>query len=674
MSQAVVNGKKSSYKRLFSNTVIFAVGSFSSKILILLLVKVYTTYLSREEMGINDVITQIANWLQPVVTMTISEAVIRFGLDKAFDKRKVFTIGNMICLAGFAVLGLILPIVTVSGIADKYLSGYSLLLYVYVVTSSLKLVYSTFVRALDKVKLFAVNGILTTLLTLIGTVLFIIVFKMGNTGYLLSIIISDGLSVVFLTFAAKLWRYIRFSPPDRDLLRTMMYYSIPLIPAQLLWLITNSSDSFMTTHYMGSASTGVLSASYKIPNLVATVYFTFGQAWNMSAIIEDDSDDRSEFYTNVFEFNQCLLYIIAAGCLMIVRPLTSIWLGAEFQDSALYSPLLIFSSVFSCFVTFLGSIYLTSKRTMRSLATSLVSGIINIGLNIILIPRIGLYGPAISTVMAYLVVFIIRAYDSKKIVPFDLKVGKIAANVGILFAMVIINMDSVIVSHEKALWLLPALFAVVLLMNYKPIWAAASRILPQRYVSIIKRLGIYRILLLSALVIGLCIIGLKTNGWGFYFIGGVILSQGMLLKKPLLGYFGWAVTVITAWQAKNAGAAFFIGFVCALLLTCVLRRKLDLAVTVIFADLCIYAYFGRELGTLLVCAELVLLMVLMRKRIARLSDRLLRALGAQPGRRRKRRRRRRPAAKTAKTAGGRSRSRTAAKPQQKHTRQGRKTH
>ena len=282
---------QSSYKKLFSNTIIFAVGSFSSKILVLLLVKVYTTYLSPEEMGINDVITQIANWLQPLVTLTVSEAIIRFGLDKAYNKIRVFTLGNIICFAGLAVLGIILPIVAVSGVADKYLSGYSLLLYVYIFSSSLKLVYSTFVRALERVKLFAVNGILTTFFTLAGTLLFMIGFKMGNTGYLLSIIVSDLISVVFLTFRAKLWRYLNFKRIDRELLHTMLQYSIPLIPAQILWLITNSSDSFMTTHYLGSEANGILSASYKIPNLVATVYLMFGQAWNMSAILENDSED-----------------------------------------------------------------------------------------------------------------------------------------------------------------------------------------------------------------------------------------------------------------------------------------------------------------------------------------------------------------------------------------------
>ena len=634
MSEAVV--RKSSYKKLFSNTVIFAVGSFSSKLLIILLVKVYTSYLSREELGVNDVITQIANWLQPIVTMTISEAVIRFGLDKAFDKKKVFTIGNLVCMAGFAVLGLILPIVAISGVADKYLSGYSLLLYVYVVTSGLKLVYSTFVRALEKVKLFAINGILTTLLTLIGTVVFIIGFKMGNTGYLLSIIISDGLSVVFLTFSAKLWRYFEFRRPDRALLRTMLYYSIPLIPAQLLWLITNSSDSFMTTAYLGSAANGVLSAAYKIPNLVATVYFMFGQAWNMSAIMEDDSDDRNEFYTNVFELNQCLLYIIAAGCLMLVRPLTYIWLGSEFQDSAMYSPLLIFSSVFSCFVTFLGSIYLTSRKTMRSMATSLISGIINVVLNIILIPRIGLYGPAISTVASYSVVFIIRAYDSRKIVPFDLKIRKIVMNVAVLFAMVLINMDEMNAGHEWVFAFLPFLFGMVFLMNYKPLWAPLSKRLPRKAVRILSRLGIFRIMLIVLFVFSVIALGVYMGGWLFYFIGGLMLAQSILLRSKGLGYVGTAILFVTGLAESTLGAAGFTAAAALLLMTLCFRNGLSAVLFAAAADICICTYFGRAIGGLAICGELILIIVLMRSRIADTVGRLL-GIPVRPKKKRRRR-------------------------------------
>ena len=85
----------SSYRKLFSNTLTFAIGSFSSKILVVLLIPIYTNALSQGELGITDFLTQIANWAIPIASMTIAEAVIRFGLDKAYDKKAVFTI----CLA-----------------------------------------------------------------------------------------------------------------------------------------------------------------------------------------------------------------------------------------------------------------------------------------------------------------------------------------------------------------------------------------------------------------------------------------------------------------------------------------------------------------------------------------------------------------------------------------------
>ena len=304
---------QSSYMKLLSNTIVFAIGSFSSKVLVLLLIPIYTNYLTTSELGTTDVLTQIANWLMPIVSLTIAEAIIRFGLDKAYDKRKVFTLGNVVCLSGLAVFAVLLAIVSLTGIASKYIGGYSIILYIYVFTSSMKTLYSTFVRAMEEVKLFAFNGILTTFFTLFWTALFYMILPKGFLGeqsgilkYLLAIILSDFISIVFLTYKAKLWKYIEIGKLDKDLLHTMLQYSVPLIPAQLLWLITNSSDSFMTTHYLGSDYNGILSATYKIPNLVATVYMMFGQAWNMSAITENESKDRDKFYENVFDFNQSL--------------------------------------------------------------------------------------------------------------------------------------------------------------------------------------------------------------------------------------------------------------------------------------------------------------------------------------------------------------------------------
>ena len=113
--------------------------------------------------------------------------------------------------------------------------------------------------------------------------------------------------------------------------------------------------------------------------------------------------------------------------------------------------------------------------------TSLVSGVTNVVLNIILIPRIGLYGPAISTVASYFIVFIIRSYDSRKLVPFDLKIKKIVVNNIILIVMVAINVvQPYLDSMKLSIVSLPILFLIVLAMNFKPLWSMLEKMIPAK--------------------------------------------------------------------------------------------------------------------------------------------------------------------------------------------------
>lgn len=468
---------KNSYRKLFSNTIIFAIGQFSSKILVLLLVPIYTYAMTDAEFGITDVIIQIANWLVPVVSLSVAEAITRYGLDKDYDKASVFTIGNIANIGGLILLGVIVPLVSGTSFVQKFVDNYSLLLYIYVATSSLKLLYSYFVRALEMIKLYAFCSIFTTLSTLIFTVLFLVIFKIGVTGYLLAIIISDLASIIFLVFMAKLWRFINLKKLDKSLTKQMLKYCVPLIPAQLLWLITNSSDSFLTTYYLGKGQNGILSASYKIPNVVSTIYMIFGMAWNMSAITEKDSGEQERFYTNVFDSNQSVLYIVSAFILLLVTPVTNIWIGPAFRESINYAPILIFATIFTCYVTFFGTIYSVAQKSVRSLVTSLIAGVINVLINITLLPVIGLYAAAISTLASYLTVFIIRAADTQKYQHFDLGVKKLVTNCILLTLMMLANyIGRIYIKYT----LLIILFIIVFLINYKCLFKVAKTVLPAK--------------------------------------------------------------------------------------------------------------------------------------------------------------------------------------------------
>lgn len=586
----------SSYRKLFSNTLTFAIGSFSSKILVVLLIPIYTNALSKAEGGIADVLTQIANWAIPIASVTIAEAVIRFGLDKAYDKKAVFTIGNVVCLSGLALFGVLMFVFTIAGVAKNYLGTYGIILYLYIFMSSMKTLYSTYVRALEKVKLFAVNGIITTFFTLLFNVLFYMVFPknyafFGIGGvfaspvakYLLAVLLSDFISIIFLIFTAKLWKHFDRASWNRDLLRTMLQYSVPLIPAQLLWLITNSSDTFMTTYIMGENYNGVLSAAYKIPNIVATVYLMFGQAWNMSAITENDSKDRDHFYEKVFDFNQSLIYILAGGCLLVIQPLTNVLIGKEFHDSIRYSPILIYSTVFSCFTTFMGSIYIATKKSKRSLFTSFISGAVNVGINLLLIPRIGLYGPAISTVIAYLAVFAARVYDSRKLIPFKIDWKKLVFNNVILVAMMLINtalpdfLKDLNASDLLVVLSLMTLYAIIFVYNAKSLSGMLHRFLPKKIADHFDNASTAKDVFwfcTALIVIAAVGIGFYLKIFGLKEAAAIVIGFAASItvkKKAALGYPILAAITVFVFLEQGMLAAVFACFV--MIAPCLLYKK-----------------------------------------------------------------------------------------------------
>ena len=178
------------YQKLAGNTLIFAIGSFGAKFLSFFLIRLYTGCLNTDEYSTADLLYQTVNILYPIVTMSMADAIIRFGMDKGYDSRAVYTGAITSTVMGLAVLALLSPLFN---LWDIY-TGYSFLLYVYCYFSSFRQIASNFVRAKGYVKLFAVDGIISTLTIVIFNVIFLVVCKMGVEGYILSIILSDALS------------------------------------------------------------------------------------------------------------------------------------------------------------------------------------------------------------------------------------------------------------------------------------------------------------------------------------------------------------------------------------------------------------------------------------------------------------------------------------------------
>lgn len=459
------------YKKLASNTIVLAIGQFCSKLLVVVLMRFYQSVLGQEGYGEIGTIIDTATLLIALATLSIGESIIRFGLDKAYDKSQVFSIGIKVTVIGSACCFLIIPLIgSISGLLTennviKLLDQYSIITAVYVMTGSMKSTCALFVRSKGNVRLYAVDGIFTTVMNVLFNLLFLLVLKMGNTGYLLSVICADICSVLFLTYMGRLTRYFILFGVNRKLRRAMLKFAVPMVPTTVMWWIINVSDTFFVSEMLGFTQSGIYKAAYRLPNMIILLSGIFSQAWNMSAIGEKNSRTAANFYTNVFSAFQSFVCVAGAGMLLLIKPIISVLCDTPFHIAYIYTPFLVMAVVYSCFVTFMGSIYVVSKQSKRSMVTTAVGAMVNIGLNALLIPLIGIHGAAIATCVSYLTVFFIRVVDTKKFVYMNVHLHKLMTNTVSLLGMgfVILFCDNEIVFYS----VLASIFLFVVMVNYR---------------------------------------------------------------------------------------------------------------------------------------------------------------------------------------------------------------
>jgi len=464
------------YKTLALNTVVFAIGSFGSKLLAFLLTRLYTANLETGLFNTKEILEQCANLLIPVVSFSITDAVIRYGLDKNYQKQAVFSNAAVTLLCGAGGFLLLSPLLLLY--AD--IRPYVLLLIGYVLCSCFRQLSAQFARARGFVKLYAADGIFCTFALFLFNIVFIGWLKLGITGFMLANMCSDLLSGCTVWAIARHGRFFSRRYVDRELLEVMLRFSLPLIPTAILWIITGFSDRIFVRHIVSASDAGVYGAATKIPNLLSMVSTIFYQAWNMSAIAENDSKGRSAFYTQVYEAYQAML-TLAAGCIIAFdKPLSALLIStgrdAAYESAYLYTPVLVVAVLMMCYNQFLSSIYTVTKHTKNSFWTSLAAAALNLLLNAVLIPKYGVYGAIAATFASYLVCYLIRVADTRRYIPFEIRHWRFAANLVLLFVMC--RLIRTAPAFSVAGLILSLLLLV--LLNVQPLMLTAKKLLHRR--------------------------------------------------------------------------------------------------------------------------------------------------------------------------------------------------
>lgn len=451
-------------EKLIKNVILFAVGNIGSKLLQVILVPLYTRVMTNGEYGTVDIMQAIVSLLMPIFSFTIYEAVFRYAMEKDYDKKAVFSTGITVSAIGTLLLCI------GGGIASAFIDP----VFVWLVVANsvfgfFRSLMSQYTRAVNKTVIFTIDSVLLTGLVLVLNIIFIVGLGWGITGYMLGYILANLISTLFLYICLGQYRKFSFGAVKKPILKEMILFSLPLIPNAICWWVSGFIDRVIITFAISEAANGIYAAGHKIPSMLTVLVSIFFQAWQMSANQEFRKNDISDFYTEIHDQIFSVITLISSFLILFCKPITSVFLGAEYYEAWQVMPLLLVAMSFFSFAQFLGSIYSANKKTTMAFVTNLIGVVISLFVNILLVVVLdkGIIGSAIATVCSYIVLWSVRMKDTYKIVPIKYKKTKMASAVLLLLLQAVImtvSFDTVMTFSASAV-----LFAALVVIFIKDI-------------------------------------------------------------------------------------------------------------------------------------------------------------------------------------------------------------
>jgi O-antigen/teichoic acid export membrane protein len=397
-------------RRLATTGAAYTAASILSKVIAVALLPLYTRYLSPTDYGAAEILFSAVVAASIVIRFGLIEAILRFYYKEDEDPAQVVagTFAGLFWLSTVAALialpfaelfaELLLPLDEGDAL---YQSAPDLVriaiggLWVLTLWEFLL----TLFRLEERARAFFVTTILNVLAAIALTVVLVVGLDEGARGLLLGSYLTGAAFVVGLV--ALQWRQLSLRL-DLALLRRLFRFGLPTMPAEASLYLLNFVDRLIIVRTVGLAEAGLYSLAVKFAQAVNVLVRGFQLAWPPLAYsIRDDEEARRTYAVVVTLF--------VAGCAFVV---TGMWLFSRWIVRALAAPKFFESyeaiglisigvtlyALYQVLVVILGR----TGRTEFNFPAAIGALVVNVALNLILVPPLGIVGAGLALVASYL--------------------------------------------------------------------------------------------------------------------------------------------------------------------------------------------------------------------------------------------------------------------------------
>ena len=427
-------------RRLGKHSAIYGLGGLVQRILAVLLLPLYTRYLSPSDYGKVETLIALTTVTGIVLRFGITSAFFRFYFDSPEPERRrlvlrtsfwfTMTMATAGLVAGLALSGELAQVLFGSEDDRELVMAAFVGLWAGMNYEQLTSLF----RVEERSVAFVSASLANILLTIGATLILVVALDKGPIG-----VIVGNFTGTLLVYAALIgYRREQLGLQlDRGLLREMNRFGVPLMPTALFLWTTNFSDRLFLVRLADTTEVGLYSVGVRLASAMVLLLTAFRMAWPAFAYsIEDDREARRT-YAFVLTYLVLLSTWVATG-LALLSPWVVDWIAApSFAESSRVVGPLAFSTV-----AFAGYVVLAigvgrARRTQFNWVVTGAAAAVNVALNLILIPRYGMMGAAVATIAAYATMFAGMAWWAQRIYPVPYQWRRVLTAAGAGIALVV---------------------------------------------------------------------------------------------------------------------------------------------------------------------------------------------------------------------------------------------
>lgn len=419
-------------KRTAKKTLLYSFGNIFTKLIGFILLPFYTTNLTVAQYGLLAVLETTLLIIFPLLSLNIQSAVVRFLPEQKDEKKISQTLWSalfFVLIAGIVFNAFLQPF---SGFFSKVLfqsEEFSLLINLLFVNIALQgifnLIKSTY-NSQESALLYTIVNLLNSFSVLVLTIYFLSIRHMGLRGVLFAQTLSYSIVIsVFLPLYMRNAKKLMLSVTE---LKNMLKYSYPLAFSSISSMVLTFGDRYVLNFMNNRESVGLYSMATKFVNVIDVAFLQAFQLSYLPYAFKNYSTDSFKYFhkkTTTYMviamfFLGLIISLFAKEVLVIFSPKNK-----EYWQAAIYIPLVVFLKPLTV-LRFMFSIGLMFKKKTKSFPLIVFSAsVLNVGLNVLLIPSMKVYGVILASVISFILMDVAYYFIAMKHYTVKYEIGKI---------------------------------------------------------------------------------------------------------------------------------------------------------------------------------------------------------------------------------------------------------